>query len=171
MTQQRTRISANAMTLLEAVLAMTIISIIAGILTPMLVAASDHYAAAANTRQSFEQSASAMDRIVRLLRETPLDDANPNHLGFQTAQPTAFQFEDGAGVHRSGDLLIMTDSSGLQGTLSDGVEEFEILYIDADGITQLATDPHLAHTYRIRLRARGVELRTVVFPRVRITGA
>jgi type II secretory pathway pseudopilin PulG len=63
------RTTAHAMTLLEAVLAMTIISIIAGILTPMLVAASDHYAAAANTRQSLEQSASAMDRIVRLLRE------------------------------------------------------------------------------------------------------
>jgi hypothetical protein len=103
--------------------------------------------------------------------KTPLDESNPNHLGFQTAQSAAIQFEDGAGVHRSGDLLIMTDSNGQQGTLCDGVEEFEILYIDADGITDLATDPHLAHTYRVRLRTRGVELRTVVFPRVRITGA
>lgn len=171
MTRHAHRSSAPAMTLLEAVLAMTIISIIASILTPMIVAASDHYAAASNTRQSVEQAASAMDRIVRLLRETPPSASNPDHLGFQSAHSTAFEFENGAGVQRTGDRLVMTDSTGLQGALCDGVEEFEILYIDADGTTDLSSDPQLAHTYRVRLRTRGVELRTVVFPRVRITGS
>lgn len=163
----RHRTTHHAFTLLEAALAMTVLSVLAAVLSPMMLAASQSYATAFRVREATEQSAYAMDRVVRMLRETPISQTSPDLLAIVQASPSMIQFESGHRIELIDDTLMMTGSDAISGSLCQQVDIFEILSIDSDGQTPVSDATH-AHSFRIRLRAAGLELSSVVFPRVRM---
>ncbi len=158
------------MTLLEATLSIIIVSIIAAIITPVIVTATESYAVAANTRQQVEQAAYAMDRIVRVLREIPLDDSNPDLLGITSLSTDAIVLDDTRALQLTGTALVMTDRAGRTGSLCEDVTVFTLSLLGADGQTPVLADDADAHVLEVRLVAGGLDLRTRVMPRVRMSG-
>jgi type II secretory pathway pseudopilin PulG len=157
------------MTLIEAVLSMLILSIIAAITIPILSSATEAYASAVDVRERVGQASNAMDRIVRMIRETPLDDDIPGELGIASTDLDHIEYIDGRAVRMENDELIMVDAEGHEGLLSDGVTLFEIHLFHSDGVTPAVSTPGRAHVIHVYLEVDGVGLRTVVFPRVRMT--
>ncbi len=162
--------SARGLTLLEAVLTVLILSIVAGVVTPVIVSATDNYAAAADARQRVERAASALDRVVRLLRETPLNSDDPALLGITSFDQASITFNDNRALAYDGGVLTLTDRDGRSGPLCDEVSSFVISILGTDGLTPVAHDTPQAHVFEVRLTSGGVDLRTRVLPRVRMTG-
>ncbi len=160
----------RGMTLLEAMLTIVIVSIIAAIVTPIVASATENYAAAANTRQDVEQAAFAMERIVRVLREIPLDEANPELLGISSLTSDSITLDDNRELRLVGERLVLTDRTGLSGDLCDRMTVFTVELFSTDGLTAVTADDPAAHVLQVTLVMAGLDLRTRVMPRVRMTG-
>ncbi len=154
------------MTLLELVAAMTVISVVAAVLLPVINGAADGYASAVSTRRAVEAVAFATDRAVRLLRETP-EGATPGTVGIASSSADAVRFTDGRGLRRVGDTLEVLDETGAAAVLCRGVSAFEIGYFGDNGTTPTMGTPTATQRYTVRLAASGAELRAVAFIRVR----
>jgi hypothetical protein len=155
------------MTLLEMTAAVTVLAVIAGALTPVIHAAADVYARSVSTRTAAENTAFAMERVVRMLRDTPSGDA-PGSLGLSSAAPEAITFSDGRSLALAGSDLLMSNEDGQTAPLCRHVETFQITYLADDGSTSVAGAPASTHRYLVVLKSAGVELRACVFPRVRM---
>ncbi len=164
------RPSRRGMTLLEAVLSIVIVSIVAAIVTPVVATATENYAAAANTRQDVEQAAFAMERIVRVLREIPLDETDPQLLGIRSLTSNSITLDDNRELRLTGEQLVMTDKTGRSGTLCDSVTAFTVELLSTDGVTAVTPQDPSAHVLQITLVSAGLDLRSRVMPRVRMTG-
>lgn len=163
--QRRTGVH-RGFTLLELVLAMIVMSVVAVIVMPVTVAATESYAQARTLRDTAESGFYAMDRVIRLIREAPAGTSTG--LDVASADASGIVFGDGRGVRLSGTDLVLVDGDTESPLLRD-VGVFELTYLEADGGT-VAADAANAHRIHVRLQAAGMELAAVVFPRVWIGG-
>lgn len=137
------------MTLLEVVVTITILSVVAAVLLPVINGATDSYAAAASLRDSSERVAFALDRSIRLLRDAPVGAA-PGQVGIVMAQADRVRFTDGRGLELSGSDLLLRTGASTTAPLCRGVTGFELSYFAQDGVTSTAASP--ADTQRIWIR-------------------
>ena len=153
-------------TLLELVLAMIVMSVVAVIVMPVTVAATESYAQARALREVAESSFYAIDRVVRLVREAPAGASTG--LGIGSADASEIVFSDGRGIRLSGTDLLLVEGDA-ESPLLRNVQEFELIYLEEDGQT-ITLDAAAAHRIHVRLKSAGMELTAVVFPRVLIGG-
>src|SRR5262249_55413076 len=113
----------RAFTLVEATVAIIIISCTAACIVPVVFSAGDAYANSATVRRTAERGAYAMERVVRLLRDAPAG-ATRGTLDITSASATLVRFGDGRGAELSGTTLSLRDTSGTLSPLCDGVTTF-----------------------------------------------
>jgi hypothetical protein len=154
------------MTLVEMVAAIVVISIVGAMVLPIMAGATDAYAESAAVRRASERAAYAMERSIRLLRDVP-PGAIAGDLGISAAAADAVTLTDGRGLVLRGDVLMLVTPSG-ETPLVPGVRSFTIGYVGADGVTSVLATPRLAYRFTIALNVEGLELRSVVAPRVRM---
>ncbi len=160
-------------TLLEVMVAVTVMGIVAGVAMPVVLSTARTYSDTVTARARTERLAFAMERVVRVLRDVP-PDTDPADLGISSATSSGLTFGDGRGLSYSGGVLSETRVvSGVPGTsvLLDGLDEFVISYIGSDGVTSMLATPKDTHTFRITMRIGGMELRGVAFARVKGVGS
>lgn len=161
-----TRRISRAFTIIELVLSMLIIAIIAGVVAPVTISATDAYAKARTLREASENAAFAIDRVTRILHEAPAGVAT--RLDVLTATPTTLIFTDSHGLRLNGHTLEMMTPDGAF-PIARSVSAFEIRYIDDDGIS-LAVPNANAHRLHVTLQVGPVTLSAVIFPSVNLGG-
>jgi prepilin-type N-terminal cleavage/methylation domain-containing protein len=157
----------RAFTLIEAIAAIVILSLISAIIVPVIFSAGDAYANSASTRRTAEKGAYAMERVVRLLRDTPAS-ATRGKVDVTIANPSQVRFGDGHGVELTGTTLSLRDTSGALSTLCDNVSNFTIAYIGNDGTSNTAGTPANTQRYNITIVTDGFELRSSALARIRV---
>lgn len=160
----RRRARRAGFTLLELTLSIIAVSAVSAAVVPLLVSATDAYAASRQARDAVNDAYFAIDAVSRLIREAPA--GTTTRLQVHAADEYALLFAPDQGVRLSGSTLELLTPDG-EAPLARNVESFTIEYLDNDGLTP-AADPAEAHTLRIRLTVSGMTLSAVVFPRVNI---
>lgn len=159
--------SRRAMTLVETLASIVVLSIIGATTLPLLFVAGDSLADATQTRRSAEHAAFAMDRTIRLLRESP-EGATRGTLAISSATLTGVRFTDGRGIELTGTTLYLYDTSGTRAALCEDVRSFTLGYLAKDGTTSTQATPASTHRFDIRLDVGGMRLNAAAFARVRI---
>jgi type II secretory pathway pseudopilin PulG len=157
----------RAFTLLEAAAAIVVISAISAVVVPIIFSSGDAYASAAAVRRTAEKGAYAMERAVRLLRDTPAG-ATRGTVDVVIANPSQVRFGDGRGMELSGTTLRLRDDTGAFSTLCDNVSSFTIAYIGNDGTSNTAGAPASTQRFNITIVTDGFELRAAALARVRV---
>jgi len=160
---------ARGATLVEMIVSITVLAVVASVALPVIHGATDAYAGASTARRTSERAAYAMERIIRLLRDTPAGTL-PGEVGIRAASAESVTLTDGRGVALDQGRLLQTDAAGEVGVLCEDVDRFEIAFVGDDGVTDVLTDPRSSQRFHIVLVVGGFELRTCVFPRVRVVG-
>lgn len=158
----------RAATLVELMCSITIISIVAALVLPVITGAAENYAAMNAARGATERVSFAMERCVRLLRDVPRESTG-NNLAISSANSTSIVFSDGRGVEKIGDVLFWRDSTG-SSVICESVESFTIDYLAQDGVTSVLGSPATARRFNITLRAAGAEIRCSATARVGLLG-
>ena len=157
---------ARAFTLVEVIVSVVVIGVIAAVILPVIGAATGAFAAAADTRERTERVAFALDRCVRLLRETPAG-SDASTVGVSGASTTHVLFSDGRGLEVSGGVLLLREGSTTF-PLCRNVTAFSLSFLATDGVTSVVATPGAAHSFRVSLTADGVSLTAAAFPRARM---
>ncbi|GDX99517.1 hypothetical protein LBMAG48_19210 [Phycisphaerae bacterium] len=160
-------ISRRAFSLLEALVVITIMGIIAASTLPIMQGVTTNAANSDRLRRVSESNAYAVDRIVRLLRDTPPATMS-GALAITTATATSITFTDGRALALSGTDLLYQSAPGTQDILASNVTAFEITYLAADGTTSTLATPQTTQRFVVRLVIDDFELRIAAFPRVRL---
>lgn len=161
------RFARRAFTLLEALVAITIVGIISATVLPVINGVTGNVAHAGEVRRATDQAAYAMERAVRLLRDCP-PGATPGTLGIAQAFTDRIIFTDNRGLELAGTQLLLFDGSGASDVLAEGVTGFTIGYLAPDGVTSTLGSPTTTHRLEVSMIVRGEELRCAAFPRVRM---
>ena len=152
-------------TLVEMVMAILVLSIIAAATAPIANGVADGYAASSSARVATERAAYAIDRVVRLLRETP-EGATAGEPDITRAEVDAVEFGDGRGLALVAGDLELTSASGVAAVLCRDVDEFRIEYLGDDGLTDTSSSPQDTRRYIVRLATGGLELRSSAYVRI-----
>ncbi|MEM7623358.1 MAG: hypothetical protein AAF235_09155 [Planctomycetota bacterium] len=166
---RRLHLGRRGLSLIETVLAITVISVCLGAIAPVLSSSSDGFVTASRYRDEAETGVFAIERMVRLLRESPVDAGG--QVTISVATPTRVQFTDGRGFRLSEGTLLMRDASGGEFVLADGVQSMTIGYLARDGVTSTASTPALTQRFTVLLRCGDVELGSVAWARGTLRGA
>lgn len=160
----RSRQHDRGFSLLELLTTATIMSIIAAVITPIILASSDAYVATRDARADTERVLYALDRVGLLIREIPWasDDSG---IGITTADPERLVLESGAGLRLTGTTLEILDESGAPHPLCADVEGLELVYFDESGRPMSPIVPTQIHRIAIRVTSGGVTLSTHAMPR------
>ena len=165
MTVATRRHAARGFTLLELMATMLVVSIIIVVVMPVITTAVSRYGEAAAVRRTTERVSYATDRVVRLLREIPID-AN-GRADIDSLTGTGVTLNDASGVRLSSGALLLAEPGGDENTLCDDITTFEIQGYAADGVTT-TNDLSEIWSIRVRIVSDEVELRTLAFLRGRI---
>lgn len=157
----------RAFSLLELVLSMVVVSVIAGVITPIMMSATDAYAASNQARQATDDATFAVNTLVRMIREAPAGEDTP--LGIASASDEHIIFSNDHGFRLNADTLERV-TPDLVAPLVRDVESFSIEYLAADGRTTALT-PDQAHRVHFTLQIRGVTVTAAAFPRVNFGAA
>lgn len=157
----------RGLTLLELIAAITVMSVIAVSVFPVIASAADAYASATRTREDTERIAFAMDRCIRLLREATGSDP-VGSLDLTTATVDRVVFADGRGVGLSGTDLVYIESGQPDAPLCRDVTTFRIDYYGNDGVTSTIAIPGDTQRFVITLTTEGITLTGSAFARSRI---
>jgi len=155
-----------AFSLVEVLVSIVVLGVIAAVLLPLIGSVAGAYAAAADVRERTERVAFALDRCVRLLRETPAG-ADASTVAVAGAAADHVLFSDGRGLEVSGGVLLLRSGSGTA-PLCRGVTSFQITFLASDGVTSTLAAPQGTHCFRVALTADGVTLVGAAFPRCRM---
>ena len=158
---------ARGLTLLELIAAITVMSVVAVSVFPVIASAADGYASASQTRQETERIAFAMDRCIRLLREATGSDP-VGSLELTTATADRIVFADGRGIALSGTDLVYIESGQADAPLCREVSAFQIDYIGNDGVTDTISAPAETQRFIVTLSTGGQTLTGSAFARARI---
>lgn len=158
---------ARGMTLLETMLSILVIAIIAAVIMPVMAGASEGYINSVTVRRAAEQSAYAMERCTRLLRDVP-PGTDVGTVGIVTAEASRIVMGDGRGFDVVSGVLYMTDAAGVRAPLCESVESLVITYLESDGVTDCMAAPERTQRFSLYLRARGFELRSAAAARARM---
>lgn len=164
MTSNR-RNNPKAFTLLELTAAVVVMSIISVVLLPVLSAASDAYITTRTIRTSTEQSAYALDRIARIIRQAPIGPGDEG-VGIQSATLTSLEFTDGTGFEINDGALEMLVPGSTNAKLCPNIDDLVIQYFADDGITSTLATPTQTHRICVTLTSGELRMSMVVHPRV-----
>lgn len=156
----------SAFSLVEVVASVVVLGVVAAVLLPLISGVAGAYAAAADVREKTERVAFALDRCVRLLRETPAG-ADASTVAIDVAADDLVRFSDGRGLELSGDVLLLRTPSGTS-PLCRAVSSFQVSFLAADGVTSTLAVPADTHSYHVSIVADGVTLGAAAFPRCRM---
>ena len=151
-------------TLLELVVALIVISIISAAVMPVIVGATDAYAATRDARSTADDAAFAASTVVRLIQEAPGGDTT--RLAITSADAESIRFDDGTGLRLDGETLTLLTPEG-NGPLARSVSTFRLIYLGPDGRTP-AEQPADAHRIHVTLTIGSFSISTAAFPRVNI---
>ncbi len=169
----------RAFTLIEAVATITIIAIIAGASSRLILSGADGYAAAATRAELANAASAAMERLTLELREIPLRPAtSPAEPYLDAVTASSIAWRGDAGIDLSGTTLRFT-ADGVARTLATDVSAFSVQCYDqsnsplATSLSGDACDPVRRVEVTLTLTRNGVSetLRTRVFLRCMIAGA
>ena len=165
---KRARTFRRAMTLVEMVAAIVVLSIVGAMVLPIMSGATDAYAESVAVRRASERAGYAMERSIRLLRDAPAG-AGTGEVGVASASVDSVTFTDGRGLVLRGDTLMLSTPSG-ESPLAAGVRGFSLGYIGADGVTSVIASPRQTQRFTIAINVDGLELRSAAMPRIRMVG-
>ncbi len=158
----------RAFTLIEMIAVIVILGIVASVASPILLAVSNTYTQSMEHRTAAESVSIALDRIVRVIRETPEVSGAEGTPDVTAAQATRFAIGDGTTIELTGTNLILTLPATAPAVLCSDVSTFELNYIgeDAQPLNFSGGDA-LTDTYKIdiRIRSGDIELRASAFLR------
>jgi prepilin-type N-terminal cleavage/methylation domain-containing protein len=157
----------RAFTIVELVVAMVVMSVIAGVITPVIVSATDNYASSRDLRTAVDNAAFAIDAMVRVVRETPMVVAGD--LDLAKADSQSFVPVGGRGFSLGDDSILELITPAGNGPLARDVRMLDIVYLLDDGLTTAST-PAEAHRVHITADISGVRVSAVAFPRVNVGG-
>lgn len=164
----------RAFTLIELIAAIVVFSLVSMVFAGIMLESAEAYASASEARERGERASLAMDRIVRLIREIPENEAAPGTPDITDASATALELGNGAAVRLSGSTLILiVPDAPAPAVLCTEVSAFELTYLGADGMElALGAGDTTADIHRInvRLACGQIELRTSAFLRVALGG-
>ncbi len=154
-------------TLVETLLALSVLSIGGLACVPLLSAAADVLDAFGAASRTVDHAAYALDRVGRLLREAPAG-VSSGEIAVASALPGEVVFENGAGLRLAGGDLWLVSDGEPDAPLCRDVTAFVIEYIGADGVSDVSATPELTHRFHITLETADVRLRSAFFVRTRI---
>jgi prepilin-type N-terminal cleavage/methylation domain-containing protein len=157
----------RAFTLVEVTMTVLILGIVSASVVPIVFTAGDAYANAANVRRTAEKTAYAMERAVRMLRDTPAG-ATRGTLDITIANPSQVRFGSGKGMELTGTTLYERATDGTLSPLCDQVTTFTIQYLGNDGVTSTAATPTTTQRFNVTIVCNGFELRSSALARVRL---
>ncbi len=161
----RKNTSCRGVTLLELMASIVVLSIIASVITPVIMSATDAYASARRVRSSTESLAYASDQLQRVIRQAP-SGADGTLLGVTTATSTRVVFLDGTGFELVGtDLNLLIPGEAAVPVCRD-IGLFKIDYIGMDGSTSVIADPTATHRVSFTITKDGSTISAMAFPRV-----
>jgi prepilin-type N-terminal cleavage/methylation domain-containing protein len=161
--------SRRGLSLIETMASLVVLSVMAAVSLPMIDGATDAYVQSSALRASTENVAYALDRCVRVLRTVPLS-ADAQGVGLTSVSATAVRLSDGRGIELSGTTLLLRDTTGSTAPLCTDVEEFQLIPLASDGVTNTTAQPGLTRRFNIKVRTSKVDLRTSAFIRVGALG-
>lgn len=151
-------------TLVELIVAMTIMSVIAVVVMPIIVSSTDTYASARSARGTTERVVYALERFGRLVREAPFDE-DAGVLSVTSASATSLVFGDGTGIRLSGDRLEMLAPDGDWVTLCTGVDRARLTYFDDSGDPMMLVAPGEIRRVGLTVESGGFTLGGYAFAR------
>ena len=155
------------MTLIEMLVAITVLAVVGAVLLPVINSAVDVYAATSTLRNASENCSFAMDRAVRLLRDAP-SGSTAGQVGITTAQANEVRFSDGRGLSLSNGVLLIRQADGTTAPLCRNVTAFELTYLDQDGVVSTAATPALTQRINVRIALAETQLTATAVIRARM---
>lgn len=151
-------------TLVELIVAMTIMSVIAVVVMPVIVSSTDSYASARAARGTTERVVYAIERFGRLVREAPFDE-DAGGLGVTSASVSSLIFDDGTGIRVSGSALEMLAPDGDWVTLCADVDRARLTYFDEGGEPMVFIAPGSIRRVGLSIESGGFTLSGYAFAR------
>ncbi len=151
-------------TLVELLLAMTVMSIVAVVVMPVIVSSADAYASARSARGTTERVVYALERFGRVVREAPFDE-DSGGLGVASASVSVLVFDDGTGIRVNGSALEMLAPDGDWVTLCAGVDRARLTYYDEGGDPMVLVAPGSIRRVGITVESDGFTLGAYAFAR------
>lgn len=155
----------HAFTLIELMAVVVITGIVAGVIMPTISVALGRHADAVAERERTERSVYALDRMLGIVRELPVNEDGT--LAVDNASVTALVPTAGGGFEAAGGVLYLRDPVGDRLVLIDAIDSLAIAYRGADG---LACDAADAWVIDITLTIDGEPIAVAGFVRERIGG-
>jgi len=150
--------------LLELIVAMTVMSVISVVIMPVIVSATDSYAVSRDVRADTERVLYGLERAARLVRETPFA-IDGSGLDIQTATASQFLLTDGSGFRLSGSELELLSAGGDSSVLCTEVDRIQIVYFDSAGNPMAIVTPAQVHRVSLQIQSGPVVLEMYAMPR------
>lgn len=154
--------TARGFTLVEALVSVVVMGILAAVIAPAISSATDAQSSVSELKRSALDAGYAMDRIVRLIRDIPLNGVDLA----ATGNATSLTLTDGRGLRITGSTLEYVEA-GQAYPLCTDVTDFRLAYVAADGLT--TTTAPLCQRIHVSLTSGEARLTGAALPRVRMT--
>lgn len=143
---------------------MIIMSVIAAVVMPVIMTATDAYTTSREVRSSTDRVLFALERSARFVREIPFK-SDESGLDIFSASTTQLMLTDGTGIRLQGSRLELVDASGAGAVLCDGVDRISFQYFDKAGNSLTLIQPSLIHRVSLQIESRSVVLKMYAMPR------
>ena len=154
----------RGITLLEMICAITVLSVIAVTVLPVINGAAENQYSAISMRRQAESAGFAMDRVVRVLRDVPLA-AGAKKANITAGSATGITLSDGRAFSLSGTDLYYNDGT-TNAVLCRNVTTFAITYLGDDGVTSTLSDLMNTHRFNVQIVVGDIDLRGSAYARV-----
>lgn len=154
----------SGFSLLELIVAVTVMSIIAVVIMPIITTSTDAYAAARDTRAGTDRVVYALERTARVVRQTPFA-ADESGLDLQTVSPTQYILTDGSGFRLNGTDLELLKPGGDAFILCTDIQKLAIAYFDQAGMPITPADLTLIHRVNLQIYTGTIMLDMYALPR------
>ena len=150
--------------LLELIVAITVMSIIAVVIMPIITTSTDAYAAARDTRAGTDRVVYALERTARVVRQSPFaaDESGPD---LQSATSTQYILNDGSGFRHNGTDLELLKAGGDASILCTDVQKLDIIYYDQAGQPLTPLDITQIHRVNLQIQTASITLDMYALPR------
>jgi len=163
------RLVHRAFSLIEVIMAIVVIGIIGSMVLPIVSGSADAYAASSDARMSTERVSFALEKCMRILRESP-GSPTTIELDISQASSTSLFFDDGSGIELVGSDLMLIDTDGARSPVCRAVTRFELQLLASDGTTSTLNDLASTQRFTIEIESGGITLIGAAFPRVLMVG-
>lgn len=158
-------------TLIEVIAVIVVLGVVAGLASPIMLSMSETYRSALDQRTAAESASIALDRVMRIVRETPPVVGSPGTPDITTATATRYTLGDGTSIELLGTNLMLTIPGEQPAVLCSDVTAFELTYLKDDSTElNLGAGDALSdvHKVDIRIACGPTELRAGAFLREKL---